>query len=62
MDARDDSLPPEAQRFMAARAKAPVAEVEASHASPVSRPDEVTAVILAAAHAAMKGEKLICGA
>jgi len=28
----------------------------------VSRPDEVTAVILAAARAAVKGEKLICGA
>lgn len=47
----DKNLPPEAQRFMAGRAKAQeVVEVEgSSHAVSVSHPDEVADVILAAA-------------
>ena len=46
----DKNIPPEAQRFMAGRAAArEVLDIEgASHAVPVSHPDEVTDVILAA--------------
>jgi pimeloyl-ACP methyl ester carboxylesterase len=47
----DHSLPPEAERFMAARAGSTVVELDASHAVPVSRPAEVAEVIRAAAEA-----------
>jgi len=47
----DNSLPVEAQRFMAQRANSTVTEVDASHASPVSQPDLVAKVISTAARA-----------
>jgi pimeloyl-ACP methyl ester carboxylesterase len=47
---RDNSLPVEAQRFMAHRAKSTVTEVDASHASPLSQPEIVAEAIAAAAH------------
>jgi pimeloyl-ACP methyl ester carboxylesterase len=47
---RDNSLPVEAQRFMAHRAKSTVTEVDASHASPLSQPEIVAKAIAAAAH------------
>jgi pimeloyl-ACP methyl ester carboxylesterase len=46
---RDNSLPVEAQRFMAHRAKSKVTEVDASHASPLSQPEIIAEVIAAAA-------------
>jgi pimeloyl-ACP methyl ester carboxylesterase len=45
----DNSLPPEAERFMARRAGSTAIEVDASHAVPVSRPAEIAAAIRAAA-------------
>ncbi|CRK52408.1 Alpha/beta hydrolase-like protein [Rhodococcus sp. RD6.2] len=48
---QDQVIPPDAQRFMADRARAHTTEIDASHASLVSRPDEVTAVIVDAAGA-----------
>jgi pimeloyl-ACP methyl ester carboxylesterase len=48
---RDRSLPLEILRFMAERAGSRVVEVESSHAVPVSRPAEVTDLILEAARA-----------
>ncbi|WP_306208640.1 alpha/beta fold hydrolase [Actinoplanes sp. RD1] len=45
----DRTIPPEAERFMAARAKARTVEIASSHAAMVSHPREVTALILAAA-------------
>jgi pimeloyl-ACP methyl ester carboxylesterase len=45
----DNSLPPEAERFMARRAGSTAIEVDASHAVPVSRPAEVAEAIRAAA-------------
>ena len=45
---QDQSIPPEALRFMAKRAGSTVIEVEASHATPASRPREVVQAILAA--------------
>jgi pimeloyl-ACP methyl ester carboxylesterase len=47
----DNSLPAEAQRFMAQRATSTVTEVEASHALPVAKPEEVANVIAEAARA-----------
>lgn len=49
---QDQVIPPDAQRFMASRARAHTTEIDASHASLVSRPDAVTAVILDAARSA----------
>ncbi|MGW4480494.1 alpha/beta fold hydrolase [Rhodococcus triatomae] len=48
---QDQVIPPDAQRMMAKRALAHTTEIDASHASLVSRPDEVTAVIVEAAGA-----------
>lgn len=47
---RDGSLPVEAQRFMARRAKSTSTEVSASHASPLTQPEIVAEVITAAAN------------
>jgi hypothetical protein len=47
----DKMIPPPAQRTMARRAKAQVAEVSGSHANYVSKPDEVAEVIQQAANA-----------
>ncbi len=41
---QDASLPLAAQREMAARARAEIVEVTASHASPLSQPDAVAAL------------------
>ncbi|WP_054813467.1 alpha/beta fold hydrolase [Nocardia arizonensis] len=49
VSAGDQVIPPSAQRFMAGRMGARTGEVDASHASLVSRPAEVTAVVEAAA-------------
>ena len=46
---QDDVISPAAQRFMAKRAKAQTVEINSSHASYVSHPDEVTKLILRAA-------------
>ncbi|KAF0847350.1 alpha/beta fold hydrolase [Nocardia caishijiensis] len=46
---QDRILPPASQRFQADRAKARVREVESSHAAPMSHPEDVVAVIAAAA-------------
>jgi hypothetical protein len=45
------TIPPEAERFMAARAKAHTIEIASSHAAMVSHSEAVTALILAAVHA-----------
>jgi pimeloyl-ACP methyl ester carboxylesterase len=45
----DNVIPPAAQRFMANRARAHTVEIPSSHASPVSVPDAVTALIVQAA-------------
>ncbi len=42
-------IPPEAQAMMASRAGAKVVEVRSSHAVMLSQPDEVAAIIKAAA-------------
>ena len=46
---QDEVISPVAQRFMAKRAKAYTVEINASHASFISRPDDVTKLILRAA-------------
>ncbi|HEU4349250.1 MAG TPA: alpha/beta hydrolase [Actinoplanes sp.] len=46
---RDTVIPPDRQRFMAERAAARTVEITASHVSLISRPDAVTALIVAAA-------------
>jgi pimeloyl-ACP methyl ester carboxylesterase len=46
---QDEVISPVAQRFMAKRAKAQTVEINSSHASYVSHPDEVTKLILRAA-------------
>jgi pimeloyl-ACP methyl ester carboxylesterase len=46
---KDRVLPPVEQEFLAARAKAHVVKVDASHASPLSRPGAVTRLIETAA-------------
>ncbi|WP_394824399.1 alpha/beta fold hydrolase [Pendulispora albinea] len=48
----DQAIPAECERFMAARAKARVVEVDASHAVLVSRPDAVADLIVQAAQGA----------
>jgi len=48
---QDKVIPPRGERAMAARAGAHVTEINGSHLSLISHPDEVTAVILAAATA-----------
>jgi pimeloyl-ACP methyl ester carboxylesterase len=45
---QDRAIPPEAERAMAARAKARTVEVDSSHVAMISHPREVTALILAA--------------
>jgi len=45
---KDNAIPPEAERFMAARAHAKTIEIDSSHAAMVSHPRAVTALILAA--------------
>jgi len=45
LSTKDNSLPSEAQRFMAKRANSVVTEIAASHASPVSQPQAVADVI-----------------
>jgi pimeloyl-ACP methyl ester carboxylesterase len=47
----DNSLPAEAQRFMAQRATSTVIEVEASHALPVAKPEAIAKVIAEAMYA-----------
>jgi pimeloyl-ACP methyl ester carboxylesterase len=47
----DQSIPPDAQRFMAARAGSTVREIKSSHAVPVSHPREVVNCIVEAARA-----------
>lgn len=49
---QDEVISPAAQRFMAKRAKAHTVEIDSSHASYVSRPDEVAKLILRAARSA----------
>lgn len=46
----DRMIPPDAERFMAKRAKAKITEIKASHVSFISHPQEVAAVIIAAAN------------
>lgn len=46
---QDRMVPPEYQRFAAGRMKAKVVELNASHASPVSKPREIADLILEAA-------------
>ncbi|MGK8552950.1 alpha/beta fold hydrolase [Nocardia gipuzkoensis] len=48
VSAADRVIPPSSQRFMAQRMGARTSEIDASHASLVSRPDDVAAVIEAA--------------
>jgi pimeloyl-ACP methyl ester carboxylesterase len=48
---QDEVISPAAQRFMAKRAKAHTVEIDSSHASYVSHPEEVTKLILRAARA-----------
>ncbi|WP_157596661.1 hypothetical protein [Streptacidiphilus rugosus] len=51
MVARQDKvIPPDVERFMANRAHSHTIEVKASHAVAVSHPDDVTGLILSAAH------------
>jgi pimeloyl-ACP methyl ester carboxylesterase len=52
---RDEVISPAAQRFMARRARAHTVEIDASHASYISRPDEVTKLILRAARSVRRG-------
>jgi pimeloyl-ACP methyl ester carboxylesterase len=47
----DATIPPEAERAMAARAGATIAEVPSSHVAMISQPHEVTELIVAAANA-----------
>lgn len=49
VSAQDRVIPPSSQRFMAGRMGAQMSELDASHASLVSRPDEVAAAITTAA-------------
>jgi pimeloyl-ACP methyl ester carboxylesterase len=49
--ANDATIPPEAERAMAARAGAHTVEVASSHVAMISHPDEVTELIIAAAQA-----------
>jgi len=47
----DKAIPPVAERAMAARARAHTVEIASSHAAMVSHPQDVTALVLAAANA-----------
>ena len=50
--AKDDhAIPPATERFMAQRAGATTREVRSSHVAMISRPDDVTDLILDAVHA-----------
>ncbi|MFR9751528.1 alpha/beta fold hydrolase [Nocardia sp. 004] len=49
VSADDRVIPPASQRFMAERMGARTSEIDSSHAAPVSSPDEVAAVVEAAA-------------
>jgi len=51
VSSQDRTIDPELQRFMARRMKATTIELPASHASLLSRPAEVAALIVAATHA-----------
>ncbi|MFD5570309.1 alpha/beta fold hydrolase [Streptomyces cadmiisoli] len=51
---RDFNIPPAAQRFMAERAHSRTAEIDASHAVSVSRPDEVARLITKAARSTVR--------
>ena len=51
---QDEVISPAAQRFMAKRAKAHTVEINSSHASYISHPDDVTKLILRAARAARR--------
>jgi pimeloyl-ACP methyl ester carboxylesterase len=46
---QDRMIAPEMERFVAARMSATVVEIETSHASPVTRPEEIANLIAAAA-------------
>ena len=49
--ANDATIPPEAERAMAARAGAHTVEITSSHVAMISHPHEVTELISAAAEA-----------
>jgi pimeloyl-ACP methyl ester carboxylesterase len=49
---QDRAINPDAERFMARRMKATTREINSSHASPVSHPDAVFDIIVAASHRA----------
>jgi pimeloyl-ACP methyl ester carboxylesterase len=52
---QDQVIPPALQRFMASRAAAGhTSEIEASHASLVSRPGDVAAMVITAAQATLR--------
>jgi pimeloyl-ACP methyl ester carboxylesterase len=51
---QDRMIPPDAERFMAKRANAKITEIKASHVAFISHPEEVAAVIEAAANGAGK--------
>ncbi|WDF79020.1 alpha/beta hydrolase [Mucilaginibacter sp. KACC 22773] len=51
---QDRMIPPDAERFMAKRANAKVTEIKASHVAYMTHPEEVAAVIEAAAKGAAK--------
>jgi pimeloyl-ACP methyl ester carboxylesterase len=51
---QDRMIPPDAERFMAKRANAKVTEINASHVAYMSHPEEVAAVIEAAANGSIK--------
>ena len=53
----DKVIPPPAQRTMAERAHSRITEIDASHLSMVSHPDEVARVIVAAVQGAMATER-----
>jgi len=50
VSSQDQIVPPDLQRFVAKRMGAMVKEIAASHASPVSKPDDIAALIQAAAN------------
>jgi pimeloyl-ACP methyl ester carboxylesterase len=50
----DRMIPPDAERFMAKRAKAKVTEIKASHVAFISHPEEIAKVIEAAANGSIK--------
>src|SRR3954452_3176173 len=56
----DKTIPPATQRDMAERAKPPIVEIPASHASMVSQPDAVTELILTAVNPRAGGRAVAC--